>query len=98
VIRGDMSLVGPRPLPIGMRTDGLLCSDIVEEYAHRHRVKPGLTGWAQVNGSRGATHLKEQVKERVAYDLEYIQNWSILFDLQILLRTIWVVVKCDSAF
>ena len=98
VIRGDMSLVGPRPLPIGMRTDGLLCGEIAENYAHRHRVKPGITGWAQVNGSRGATHLPEQVQRRVAYDLEYIQNWSILFDLKILWRTVWAVLKCDSAF
>ncbi len=98
VIRGDMSLVGPRPLPVGMRTEGLLCSDIADNYAHRHRVKPGITGWAQVNGSRGATNSPDQVKQRIAYDLEYIQNWSVLFDLKILWRTVWAVFKGDNAF
>src|SRR6202034_3192608 len=80
VLRGDMSLVGPRPHPIGMRASDRLCNEIVEDYAHRHRVRPGITGWAQVNGFRGATESHEHIRGRVACDLYYIENWSIFLD------------------
>jgi Undecaprenyl-phosphate glucose phosphotransferase len=98
VLRGDMSIVGPRPLPIGMRTANRLCEEIVDEYAHRHRMKPGITGWAQVNGSRGATETPEQLQRRVELDLFYIDNWSVLFDLKIILMTVWAVIRRDNAF
>jgi Undecaprenyl-phosphate glucose phosphotransferase len=87
VLRGDMSLVGPRPHPVVMRTGNQFCNDIVAEYAHRHRVKPGITGWAQINGYRGATETAEQVRRRVAFDIDYVEHWSIFFDLKILLLT-----------
>ncbi|WP_421791867.1 exopolysaccharide biosynthesis polyprenyl glycosylphosphotransferase [Hyphobacterium sp.] len=87
VLKGDMSLVGPRPHAPGMRTGAALTSSLVGEYAHRHRVKPGLTGWAQVNGSRGPLHTPESARERIRYDVEYIARASLWFDLWIMLRT-----------
>ncbi len=87
VLRGDMSVVGPRPHAVTMRTEERLGHEIIAEYAHRHRVKPGITGWAQVNGYRGATHRAEQLRKRVEYDLFYIENWSLLFDFKILALT-----------
>ena len=87
VLNGTMSLVGPRPHPVGMRTEHLLGEEIVAEYLHRQRVKPGITGWAQVNGHRGATDTADQVRRRIAHDLYYIENWSLLLDLRILLVT-----------
>jgi lipopolysaccharide/colanic/teichoic acid biosynthesis glycosyltransferase len=70
-----------------MRTGGALTSSLVAEYAHRHRVKPGLTGWAQVNGSRGPLHTPEAARERIRYDVEYISRASLWFDFWIMLRT-----------
>ncbi|WP_421786394.1 exopolysaccharide biosynthesis polyprenyl glycosylphosphotransferase [Hyphobacterium sp.] len=87
VLKGEMSLVGPRPHAPGMRTGGALTSSLVAEYAHRHRVKPGLTGWAQVNRSRGPLHTPEAARERIRYDVEYIARASLLFDVWIMLRT-----------
>jgi Undecaprenyl-phosphate glucose phosphotransferase len=87
VLNGTMSLVGPRPHPVVMRTEQLLGEEIIAEYSHRHRVKPGMTGWAQVNGWRGATETAEQVRKRVEHDIYYIEHWSLLFDLKILLLT-----------
>ncbi len=87
VLKGDMSLVGPRPHAVGRKTGDVATSSIVNEYAHRHRIKPGLTGWAQINGSRGPVETAEEVRERVRYDLEYINRASLWFDLWIMLRT-----------
>ncbi len=87
VLGGTMSLVGPRPHPVDMRTEHLLGEEIVAEYLHRQRVKPGITGWAQVNGHRGATETADQVRQRIALDLHYIENWSLLLDLRIILVT-----------
>ncbi|GJL98320.1 MAG: (Fe-S)-cluster assembly protein [Hyphobacterium sp.] len=87
VLKGEMSLVGPRPHAPGMKTGAALTSSLVGEYAHRHRVKPGLTGWAQVNGSRGPLHSPEAARERIRYDVEYITKASLWFDLWIMLRT-----------
>jgi len=98
VMRGDMSLVGPRPHPIGMRTENKLCHEIIEEYAHRFRVKPGITGWAQVNGQRGATHTPEQLRRRVEYDLAYVENWSIMLDLKIIAATAIKVFTTENAY
>ena len=88
VIRGEMSLVGPRPHAIGMLTGGADASKLVESYAHRHRMKPGLTGWAAVNGSRGPVDTPEAVRRRVSLDLEYIERQSLWFDLAIIARTL----------
>jgi Undecaprenyl-phosphate glucose phosphotransferase len=87
VFLGDMSLVGPRPHAPNTRAAGQLFADVVSDYAMRHRVKPGMTGWAQVNGWRGETATVEQIEQRVRHDLYYIQNWSLVFDIRILLMT-----------
>jgi len=87
VLKGDMSLVGPRPHAIGMKAAERELQDIVAEYAHRHRVKPGITGWAQVNGSRGPIETPADVRRRVRYDLDYVARASFWLDMHILLRT-----------
>jgi len=88
VLRGEMSLVGPRPHAIGMRTSEVESAQLVAEYAHRHRIKPGLTGWAAINGSRGPLHTQADVKRRVALDVEYIERQSLWLDLKILVLTL----------
>ena len=88
VIRGEMSLVGPRPHAIGMRTGEVESARLVAEYAHRHRIKPGMTGLAAVRGSRGPMHDADDVRRRVALDVEYIERQSAWLDLQILVVTL----------
>ena len=92
VLKGEMSLVGPRPHATGMRTGDTESYKLVEEYAHRHRVKPGMTGWAQINGSRGPLHNAEDVAERVRLDVEYIERSNWLFDLYIMVKTLPVML------
>lgn len=87
IITGEMSIVGPRPHAIGMLSGGAEASKLVETYAHRHRIKPGLTGWAAVNGSRGPVDTAEEVRRRVALDLEYVERRSFWLDVAIILRT-----------
>jgi exopolysaccharide biosynthesis polyprenyl glycosylphosphotransferase len=96
VIRGEMSLVGPRPHAIGMLTNGAEASKLVESYAHRHRMKPGLTGWAAVNGSRGPVDTAEAVRRRVTLDLEYVERQSVWLDLAIMARTLPCVLGDSS--
>ena len=98
VIRGDMSIVGPRPHAISTKAEGRLFQDIVHKYAARHRVKPGITGWAQVNGWRGETDTITKIERRVACDLYYIDHWSIGFDLVIIARTALAVLRRDNAY
>ena len=88
VIKGEMSLVGPRPHAVGMRTGETESYKLVEEYAHRHKVKPGMTGWAQINGSRGPLHNAADVERRVTLDMEYIERSGAIFDLIIMLKTL----------
>jgi Undecaprenyl-phosphate glucose phosphotransferase len=88
VVCGEMSIVGPRPHALAAKAGTLLYQDAVKYYDARHRMKPGITGWAQVNGWRGETDTVEQIKKRVEYDLYYIEHWSILLDLKIIARTI----------
>ncbi|MCZ7657733.1 MAG: undecaprenyl-phosphate glucose phosphotransferase [Xanthobacteraceae bacterium] len=85
VIIGDMSLVGPRPHALSHDHD---YGRRIARYARRHKVKPGITGWAQVNGLRGETDTQEKMEQRIKYDLHYIENWSLLLDLKILLWTV----------
>jgi Undecaprenyl-phosphate glucose phosphotransferase len=88
VLKGEMSLVGPRPHAIGMKTGDVHSHKLVAEYAHRHRMKPGMTGWAAINGSRGPVDTPEEVRRRVALDIEYIERQSFWLDLWILLVTV----------
>ena len=88
VLKGDMSLVGPRPHAVGMHTGDTETYKLVEEYAHRLKVKPGLTGWAQINGSRGPLHDADSVARRVQLDMEYIERANVFFDLLIMVKTI----------
>jgi lipopolysaccharide/colanic/teichoic acid biosynthesis glycosyltransferase len=76
---------------------GVSYARAVSEYLLRHRVKPGITGWAQVNGWRGETTTVPQIRRRVEHDLYYIENWSLTFDLLILLRTVFVVMSRENA-
>ena len=87
VLSGEMSLVGPRPHAPSTRAGDRLFAEVVSTYAARHKVKPGITGWAQVNGWRGETDTEEKLLARIEHDLHYIDNWSVLFDLAILFRT-----------
>jgi Undecaprenyl-phosphate glucose phosphotransferase len=88
VITGDMSLVGPRPHAPSMKTGGTETSNLVAEYAHRHRVKPGITGWAQINGSRGPLHTPEAARDRIRWDVDYIAKSGFFFDLWIMAKTL----------
>ncbi|UQX89818.1 exopolysaccharide biosynthesis polyprenyl glycosylphosphotransferase [Jatrophihabitans telluris] len=88
VLRGEMSLVGPRPHAIGMKTGEVESARLVAEYAHRHRIKPGMTGWAAVKGSRGPLNDAVEVQRRVALDIDYIARQSFLLDLRIMAMTL----------
>jgi Undecaprenyl-phosphate glucose phosphotransferase len=98
VLKGDMSLVGPRPHALATTAGGLTLEEAVPVYSSRHRVKPGITGWAQVNGYRGALDSVDKIVHRVNHDLYYIENWSLGFDLKILWRTARLVFADDNAF
>ncbi len=95
VIRGDMSLVGPRPHAIAHNE---YYSALLERYANRHKMKPGITGWAQVNGYRGETNTPEKMRKRVEHDLYYIENWSLWLDFKILLLTPFFGLFGKNAF
>jgi len=95
VLGGSMSLVGPRP-HAAVHNESY--AQQINAYFARHRVKPGITGWAQVNYLRGETESVDKMKARVAYDLDYIENWSLLFDLRILVRTVMVVLRGENAY
>ncbi|WP_272886696.1 exopolysaccharide biosynthesis polyprenyl glycosylphosphotransferase [Phenylobacterium aquaticum] len=88
VLTGEMSLVGPRPHPVGLMTGEVESARLVHEYAHRHRMKPGMTGWAAIHGSRGPVDTPELVQRRVALDVEYIERQSFWLDLYIIAMTI----------
>jgi polysaccharide biosynthesis protein PslA len=96
VITGEMSLVGPRPHPINAKAGGRFYPDVVPHYWLRHCVRPGITGWAQVNGWRGETITAHQIEQRVTYDMDYIAKQSFRFDLLIILRTVCGVWRHDS--
>lgn len=98
VLGGSMALVGPRPHAVNMRTEERLGHEITDTYPHRHRVRPGITGWSQVNGARGATDTVEQLQRRVRLDLYYIEHWSPLLDLKILTLTFREVLRATNAY
>jgi len=95
VIQGTMSLVGPRPHAVAHNE---FYRDKVQGYMERHKMRPGITGWAQVNGCRGETAEISQMEERVRYDLEYIRNWSIALDFRILFRTFSTVLNTKNTY
>ena len=95
VLQGRMSLVGPRPHAVAHNE---LYRKLIKGYMLRHKVKPGITGWAQVNGLRGETEDLEKMQARIEFDLHYLQNWSIWLDLWIIMRTVWVVLRRDNAY
>lgn len=97
VVKGDMSLVGPRPHHRGSKAGDRFFQDVIDGYAVRHRVKPGITGWAQVKGFRGETDTEDKLISRVRADLYYIYNWSVLFDIEILFRTIPAVLSARNS-
>ncbi len=94
VLQGRMSIVGPRPHAVAHNE---MYRKLIKGYMLRHKVLPGITGWAQVNGCRGETETLEKMKARIQYDLEYLRNWSLAFDLLIILKTIVVVLKTQNA-
>ncbi|MEO0329060.1 MAG: undecaprenyl-phosphate glucose phosphotransferase [Pseudomonadota bacterium] len=98
VLLGSLSLVGPRPHVTNARTGDELWSNVVDTYIARHKVKPGVTGWAQVNGWRGEVNSKEKLEGRVEHDLYYIENWSLLFDLYILAITPFKILNTENAY
>ena len=98
VLSGQMSLVGPRPHAMAAKAGGKLYDNVVNDYAARHKGKPGITGWAQVNGWRGETDTVEKIENRVEHDLYYIDNWSVWFDIVIFVRTLSAVLKGDRAY
>lgn len=99
VLEGSMSLVGPRPHPTGMEADGQLLHELLDDYASRHRVKPGITGWAQCHGWRGEADTRLKITKRVEYDLYYIENWSVFLDMLTILKTIALLLKRqDNAY
>lgn len=95
VLQGRMSIVGPRPHPVSLNDQ---YKDKVEFYFQRHKVKPGITGWAQINGCRGETDTLDKMERRIQYDLQYIQNWSLWLDLKIIFLTIFKGFVSDKAY
>ncbi|MGO9356916.1 MAG: undecaprenyl-phosphate glucose phosphotransferase [Xanthobacteraceae bacterium] len=98
VFKGNLSLVGPRPHAVQGKLKNQLFDEAVDGYFARHRVKPGITGWAQINGWRGEIDNAEKIQKRVEFDLYYIENWSVLFDVYILLKTPMALLKTEHAY
>jgi putative colanic acid biosynthesis UDP-glucose lipid carrier transferase len=94
VLQGRMSIVGPRPHTVAHNE---MYRKLIKGYMQRHKVKPGITGWAQVNGLRGETETLDKMKARVDYDLDYLRNWSLRLDLSVIAKTVWVVLRGRNA-
>ncbi len=98
VMNGTLSLVGPRPHAVQAKAADRLYNEVVDGYFARHKVKPGITGWAQINGWRGETDTDEKIQKRVEHDLYYIDNWSVLLDLYILVKTPLSLLTTKNAY
>ena len=98
VFAGNLSLVGPRPHALHAKAENRLYDEAVDGYFARHRVKPGITGWAQIHGWRGETDSQEKIQRRVEHDLYYIENWSLLLDLYILAQTPFALIRTENAY
>ncbi len=95
VLQGRMSIVGPRPHAVAHNE---MYRTLIPGYMWRHKVKPGITGWAQVNGYRGETETLDKMEGRVRHDIDYLRNWSLSLDFYIILRTLMVVFKDRNAY
>ena len=95
---GSLSLVGPRPHAVAAKTHSVPYTEVADGYFARHRVKPGVTGWAQINGWRGEVDSDEKIRKRTEFDLYYIENWSLLFDLKILFLTPIRLLSSENAY
>jgi putative colanic acid biosysnthesis UDP-glucose lipid carrier transferase len=95
VLQGRMSIVGPRPHAVAHNE---IYRKVIKGYMIRHKVKPGITGWAQVNGLRGETDTVDKMEARIEYDLDYLRKWSLSLDLKIIARTILLVFKDRNAY
>ncbi|HEX6706036.1 MAG TPA: exopolysaccharide biosynthesis polyprenyl glycosylphosphotransferase [Albitalea sp.] len=98
VLRGDMSVVGPRPHPPGVKAGGRIYEDVVADFMERYKMLPGITGWAQVNGLRGNTFTENHLTRRFAFDIQYMRNWSFELDLWIVIKTVWGGFGGSNAF
>jgi Undecaprenyl-phosphate glucose phosphotransferase len=98
VFKGNLSLVGPRPHAVHAKAEERLYDEVVDGYFARHRVKPGITGLAQIKGWRGETDTEEKIQKRVEYDLQYIENWSLWSDVAILAATPFSLIKAENAY
>ena len=98
VLTGQLSLVGPRPHATQAKAANALYEQVVDGYFARHKVRPGITGWAQINGWRGETDTREKIEQRVKYDLDYIDHWSLTFDIKILAHTPFALFKSENAY
>jgi Undecaprenyl-phosphate glucose phosphotransferase len=98
IFKGNLSIIGPRPHAAHAKAANQLYDEVVDGYFARHKVKPGITGWAQINGWRGETDTEEKIQKRVQYDLEYIENWSVWFDFYILAMTPFALTKTENAY
>jgi Undecaprenyl-phosphate glucose phosphotransferase len=94
VLQGRMSIVGPRPHAVAHNE---MYRKLIKGYMQRHKVRPGLTGWAQIHGLRGETQSVDKMKARIDYDLDYLRNWSLPLDLYIIAKTAWIVLKGENA-
>lgn len=98
VLKGDLSLVGPRPHATSARTGDIIYDQIAEAYSARHKVKPGVTGWAQIKGWRGELNSPEKIRQRIEHDLYYIEHWSLWLDFKIMIMTPWSLVTTKNAY
>ena len=98
VLMGDMSLVGPRPHPKGAKAGAVLYDDLIPNFYSRYRMKPGITGLAQINGLRGNTETEQHLIDRFGTDLQYAAEWTPFLDIAIILRTVSHLAKGTNAF
>jgi putative colanic acid biosysnthesis UDP-glucose lipid carrier transferase len=95
VLTGEMSIVGPRPHAVAHNE---LYRKLISGYMIRHKVRPGITGWAQVHGLRGETSTVDKMRQRVQYDLDYLKNWSLWLDLKIIMKTALTLLRDSNAY
>jgi len=98
VLRGEMSIIGPRPHALKASSGGRPYSEVVAGYAERHKIRPGISGWAQVNGWRGDSDGEEGLRRRVEHDIYYMEHWSLAFDILIMVRTLLVIASGEGGY